>query len=205
VKKVVIIPGVGLHKDTKDHYAFLSHFHKAGFFDAEIFWWAHDWPIPDVENGRGIHFKGMREWIYEVILDFQQVALHAFDTKLPPADVYVGHSAGSILALAQHDTPAIVFGSPAVLIESLGSLESKESNPAEIKDEIRARNTGKSVLNILNVHDVLAYPLNFLGTENYFYSGPWWNPRTFNPIRSHYDYWGNKKIINKMIDHISTL
>jgi hypothetical protein len=113
--------------------------------------WKHKLDIPDVN----LPYKDIRHWICEVILDFQTVVKHAFEMEIPEADFYIGHSAGSILALVQNK-PSIIFGSPAILVESIQGI-----------DAIRCLLNSKPVLNIIHKKDVLAYPIPIDYVQNY--------------------------------------
>jgi len=187
--KIVIFPGVGSDRVKPSHEYFAGKLRDGLRCDTEIFIWenGHDHPQTNLP------LKDVRNFVCEVILDFQQVVVHALDMKVPDADVYIGHSAGSILALAQ-DKPSVIFASPASLVELIhdNNLEAKKFN------DIIRRNKS-NVLNIINKYDVISYPLDGNNIENYEYSGSWCNPLSYFPVTSHIGYWRSDKVIKKII------
>jgi hypothetical protein len=189
--KIVVLPGVGFHSKPEKYEGFLSKLQKRYECEGEIHYWEHDWPLPPIQ----LPYQDLRKWLYEVILDFQQVVKHAFDMDIPKADYYIGHSAGSILALAQKDTPCVIFGSPAVLVESLGDLDGDETAKAFCN---MINGNSRPVFNIINRYDQLAYYLRKPSVENYIYRGAWMLPNTYNPVKAHEDYWSNSKVIKKI-------
>jgi len=201
MSKVVIFPGVGLHEDEHKYDSFLDTIRASGF-DVEVNWWRHSWPLPSFNVD--VSYNIIRKWAYEVILDFQQVVRHAFTMQVPEADYYIGHSAGSVVALAQ-SKPAITFGSPAILVEILNDgqrLDNGSCDELPFQVMFREANTNKKIFNVINTRDVLAYPLYYNGVENYYYSGPWWKLSTYNPVTAHTEYWEDKKVAQKMVERL---
>lgn len=189
--KIVVLPGVGFNSKREKYEGFLFKLQKRYECEGEIHYWEHDVPLPPIQ----LPYKDLRKWLYEVILDFQQVVKHAFEMKIPEADYYIGHSAGSILALAQKDKPCVIFGSPAILVECLSDMDGDEVS----KEFCRMINgNGRPVLNIINKYDQLAYYLRKPSMENYLYSGSWMWLNTYNPVSAHEDYWSNSKVIKKI-------
>ena len=191
--KVVVFPGVGTNDIKPSHKYFLKSIQDGLGCDGEIFSWEH---------GHGSHqtnlpLKKTREFVAEVILDFQQVAVHALDMEVPEADIYIGHSAGSILALAQNK-PAVIFGSPAALVEL---IDRKESSTGGLCQDIMKANQN-NILNVINKYDILASPLDWSNVENYKYRGTWISPITYFPLSAHIGYWENKKVIKKIVETI---
>ena len=98
MKKIVIIPGVGLfNDDVPDRYLFRMIEKELPDFEFEWFNWKHVLDVPDTD----LPYDKFREWTCEILLDFQMVVKHALDVDVPQGDYYIGHSAGSILALLQ--------------------------------------------------------------------------------------------------------
>jgi hypothetical protein len=197
--KIVVLPGVGFHNDTKPYENLSKYLMDNLNCEATPFYWKHDRPLPDVT----LPYKSIRSWGYEVILDFQQVILHAFDMVLPEADYYIGHSAGSILALAQKDKPCIIFGSPAILVEAIRKEKARENSGSFFEAKLmESAQSKKNILNIINKYDQLAYYLNLPNTENIVYQGSWFNPNTYNPLQAHLGYWDNDFTRKKIIETI---
>lgn len=198
--KIVIIPGVGFHKNRSRHANFAKQIsHNIPNCETEIFYWKHDWPNPDIE----LPYKGIRRWLFEVILDFQHVIKHAYHTECPPADYYIGHSAGSILSIAQPNESCIIFGSPAILVECIN--ESRTTNIETVEMIIsHSVSSKKNILNIINKYDLLAYYLNHNNVTNFVYNTSLWNLNTYNPYLAHQDYWTNPYIIKKVSDQIKS-
>jgi hypothetical protein len=194
--KVIAMPGVGFHSDISTYENFVKKIGDGLGCEAEMFYWKHDREIPDIK----LPYVDIRKFGYEVILDFQQVILHAFDMEVPKADYYIGHSAGSILALAQKDSSSVIFGSPAILVECISKSKSNESDfNAKL---LRSIENHRNILNIINKYDQLAYYLDLPNVENYVFGGPWYNPNTYNPVYTHSCYWKDQNVINLIINTI---
>lgn len=185
-KKIVLIPGVGFHEDLHPYDEFLKRFRDEFGCDTEIFNWNHEWNMP---RDTDLSFMGLRNLVCEVILDFQQIVRHCYDMEVPPADLYIAHSAGSILALLQKNTPCIIFGSPAALVENI-----KDRYMELYAKMIKAQ---RPILNLINTTDVIAYPLSWANVENYYYKPLIPNPLSL--VTAHTSYWKNKKMVNKMV------
>lgn len=194
--KIIILPGVGLHDDTTKYEEFAKYIGNKLNCQSEMFYWKHDWPLPEIT----LPYDDIRKLTYEVMLDFQQVVLHAFDTPVPKADYYIAHSAGSILALAQKNIPCVIFGSPAILVECIHRSGNKEFNSnVRFMEAIREQ---KNILNIINKYDQLAYYLDLPNVENYVFQGSWCNPSTYNPVETHTGYWENLVVRKKILETI---
>ncbi|MFA7219109.1 MAG: hypothetical protein WC119_01095 [Synergistaceae bacterium] len=194
--KIVIIPGVGFHEHKENHLYFKDQISsKIPNCEIEIFYWQHNLSIPPIPNP----YKTVRKWVCEIILDFQHVIKYAQQTEVPSADYYIGHSAGSILALVQENPSCVTFGSPAVLVDI---IRDKDENEISISSVIGQK---KSILNIVNKYDQLAYNIPFDNVENYVYAGPWWNFNAYNPYVAHYDYWRNPEIIKKIVNSLISI
>lgn len=187
--KVVVFPGVGANSIKPSYEYFLDEIKKGLNCEGEIFVWEHGHEHPAIT----LPLKKTREFVCEVILDFQQVVVHAMEMKVPEADLYIGHSAGSILALAQ-GKPSVVFASPASLVELI-----KEQNETVRNFSNIMRGNNHNILNVINKYDVIAYPIDADNVENYEYKGEWYKPLTYFPVTAHVHYWKCKKAIKKII------
>ena len=184
--KIVLFPGVGFIENTSKYEEFLKASTKNMDAQVEVFKWEHKCEIPEIN----LPYKDFRKWLAEVILDFQQIVKYANEMEVPDADIYLGHSAGSILALAQTGKPCVIYGSPAVLVEFIQDDNSKNIMKSFLSDD-------RPVLNIVNKYDILAYPIEKNHVENYIYRGSWCSLFTYIPIFAHRDYWTNKKVIKQ--------
>jgi hypothetical protein len=198
--KIVVMPGVGFQSASQKYDDFCAYLKNNLNCEAEMFFWKHSWPLP---SDITLPCRDTRLWTYEVILDFQQVLNYCFEMKLPEADYYIGHSAGSILALAQENKSCITFGSPAILIECLHESENTRAN--EMNTSVRLYNmikTKRNVYNIINEYDLLAYYIDLPNVENFTYEGPWYNPRTYEPLECHLGYWEDDIVREKIVETI---
>lgn len=194
--KIIAMPGVGFQSDKSTYENFIKKIGDELDCEAEMFYWRHDWNIPDIK----LPYEDIRKFGCEVILDFQQVVLHAFDMQLPKADYYIGHSAGSILALAQKESSSIIFGSPAVLVECIHRSKNGESNfQTNLLESIKSQ---RNILNIINKYDQLAYYLDLPNVQNYVFSSPWYNPNTYNPVYAHGCYWKDQNVTTMIVQTI---
>ena len=192
--KIVVFPGVGFHTNLTEYSGFIDKIKTGCDCDVTMFNWKHDWPIPDTK----LPIVSVRKWICEVLLDFQQVIRHAIEMEVPEADFYIGHSAGSVIALVQKN-PCIIFGSPATLVEiaQFGEMVPR----TELMKAMN--NDGRKVYNIINKSDQLAYGLSWPSVENYTYSNSAYCPCTYNPLAAHSDYWDNSRVTQKIVDKIN--
>ena len=190
--KIVFFPGVGFHKNPKRYKDFFIKIQKEVDCEVEYFQWKHSYSdhSHDDSHKYNLPYSGLRSLFSEAILDFQHVLKYSESMKLPEADIYMGHSAGSIIALHQ-DKPCIVFGSPALLIEDLQFANDELLQRCLCKD--------RPVLNILNTKDIISYPLDHERVDNFLFKGSLLNPFSYSPISTHKSYWKNKKVIRKVI------
>jgi len=193
--KIVVLPGVGFHlqKTKEKHARFAKRISEGLGCDCEMFYWEHRWDIPDVD----FPYKSIREFVAEVILDFQKTVKDAPSMKIPEADVYIGHSAGSIMALLQMK-PSVIFGSPASLVETLyeGDDVCKEII------EMFELDCNAPILNIINKYDLLSYPLEWNNVENVIIKPSIFNPASRLPVYSHHYYWKDKRVADKIVETI---
>lgn len=194
--KIVVMPGVYAYKEKPAYDRFLGKIAEALQCDGDIFIWeqgSHH-PVTDLP------YQAIRDFTCGVILDFQQAVKHAVDIQVPEADIYLGHSAGGVIALAQKDKPCIIFGCPAVLVEMVEATEKANCSNANATELVhRMRSENRPVLNIVNKYDVLAYPFNQPNVENYIFGCSGINPLTYFPLTAHTGYWDNDRVINKII------
>lgn len=193
--KIVLFPGVAINNINKNHRYFLDQITSKLKCDGEIMAWevGHGAPVFNLP------LKTTREFLCKVILDFQTVVVHALELKVPQADIYMGHSAGSIIALAQKNSNCVTFGSPATLIECIRP-EDDNVQIRNMLDTLSSR--GRKVLNIINKYDVIAYPINKPNVENFEFCGNWFNPMTYFPVATHLGYWRSDRVINKIVKTI---
>lgn len=188
--KIIVLPGVGFNKSTEVYNAFANKVSKGLNCECSVHYWEHDWNIPDLS----LPYDNFRDYVAEVILDFQQVVRHAFDMNIPEADYYIGHSAGSILSLVQLK-PCIIFGSPAALVEVVN-----EKNDTDVR--IKSSTDSIPILNIINKYDLLSYPLNWDNVNNVYLSGSVFSPTTYFPLSAHIFYWRSDKVIYEIVNAI---
>ena len=181
--KIVVLPGVGFHDkvDPKDIPLINCLMKRFPQDTIEYFNWNNGHTIPPPPEDMTWWFKPIRKFLIEVIFDFDQVIAHPFETYVPPADIYIGHSAGSVLAMLQ-GKPTVTFGSPYEFVADLQSL--KSLNTKTINRVITER--AQPVFNIVNDNDILA--ANIKVAENYHYKAGW------TPWTAHWDYWDNKDV-----------
>jgi hypothetical protein len=199
--KVVFIPGVGYQEEDKLHRKFLSDISSEVSFEWEIFKWSHSHLIEEHDDKHNLddsnlHYGSLRGWLAERILDFQHVLLHTKDIKIPEADIYFGHSAGSILALSAAKNKCVIFGSPLKFIE-IGEVKIEE----ELIANFRSPNV--DVLNFVHKKDVLAYPLNAPNIKNVYIDKKRFSPFGYSPMKAHEAYWKSKEVKKEIIKSIN--
>jgi hypothetical protein len=153
---------------------------------------SHDHEVQSCQFG----FLKTKGWISEVILDFQHVVLNAQDMEIPDADLYMGHSAGSIIALAKAKKKhCVLFGSPVKLIQS---------NEHEKGSFLNNCNCPKTkILNVLHKNDILGFPIENKNCENYIFRSPYYSLCSYNPISAHGSYWKSNKVVEKVAKTMS--
>jgi len=184
--KIVVLPGVGLNKTSKKYDDFASTIAKKTGCEVETFYWHNGWMVPEED----LPLDSWRQWMAEVILDFQKVVKEVDDIKIPAADCYFGHSAGSVISLAS-GKPCVIFGSPVALLE-----------PLVINEIINLRGINPDnmiALNVIHKYDILAHTIKQKNVENWTYSG---SLLSKVPIWAHTDYWTNNSAINKMVSKV---
>jgi hypothetical protein len=196
----VLFSGVGFHHNIEKYIKFLNKIQKEVDCEFEVFKWSHDYMsdshddnhVPDNDK---LKYGLLRGWFSEIVLDLQHVLYNANEMELPDADVYLGHSAGSILALAKaKNKHCILFGSPLALIAN------KDFPKDGILNNCVCEST--KILNIIHQKDIIAYPIEKEDTENFYIKSNIFSLSRYSPLTAHGDYWGNKHCINKVIKQL---
>jgi len=188
MNKILIIPGVGLFENgIPDHHLFKLLKHQFPNYEIEWFNWKHKFIIPSVD---GLSYKLARRWFCEIISDFQMVSKYAMDVEIPDADYYIGHSAGSILALLQ-SRPSIICGSPADTID-----HTQEHSTVDYLMN------SQPVYNIIHRRDIIAYPFRLPHVENEIIHTFPLSLTNWEPISAHTCYFNNKFICKKIVNKI---
>ena len=202
-KKIVVIPGVGFHIEKEVHQKLIGKLATDTGCEVEYYLWEHSLQNPKVD--KPLKYCGIRNFLGEVILDFQQVISHVYEMPIPEADYYIGHSAGSILALSKEDKNCIIMGSPAILTELLHyQIRNRRGKKFEENGFLQRSLSSKArrILNIVNLYDPLSYPINSQ-TENFIFKPRWYQLSAKIPPFSHTCYWNNEMIINKIVETIN--
>ena len=145
--------------------------------------------------------QGFRNLCGEIILDFAYVVLNykTLTEQLPEADMYVGHSAGSIIIAEK--THKVLLGSPLELFrKSIISSQIKSLSNTSITKSIH------TTLNIFNPYDPIAFEL--ANAQNKTLQLKWYQDAYYriNPYAAHTNYWDNHSIatdISKWFSRIS--
>jgi hypothetical protein len=194
--KIVLLPGVRIYEPKPKHEYFLKTITTKLGCEGEIFTWEPGYIHPEYN----LPLKTVRDFVYEVILDFQGAITCAIETVVPSADFYIGHSAGSIVALLQQK-PTVVMASPAPLVNLIKRNKINNKRANDLAD-LMLRDPYMPILNIVNKYDVLACLFDKSNIEDYQYTGKWFNPLSYFPVTAHSDYWTNIEVINKIVQTI---
>ena len=186
--KVVFIPGVGYQKDNPKFEKFLNKIKEKEDIEWEIFNWSHPRLSNKIYDQSKTQYNTLRNWIGEVILDFQHTLLHVDEIKVPEADVYMGHSAGSIIALTHAKKNCILFGSPLNLVEL--------DNVSENNTIITLKRSATKVVNFVHKKDIIAFPIKTNVLKN-IYVNSYLNIFNYSPIQAHNAYWKSKQVIKE--------
>lgn len=206
--KIVIIPGVGYQSDNEPLKYLGNKIKEKYSCDYEIFNWDHT-PIKEeleiamlankIKTTNEMSYIELRSFVTEVILDFEYALKYGGIIDVTEADYYIGHSAGSLFAMAQ-DKPCTIMGSPIALVRYLP----KSNNPYNLFVNTIFDND-KSILNLINKHDVVAYPLNDPEVKNVYFSGNFFNPLAYFPLTAHSSYWKSKFVIDEIVKHLKSI
>jgi hypothetical protein len=115
-------------------------------------------------------------------MDYTHVVAHLDDIglELPEADMYIGHSAGSIIVSTQLEQPRILMGSPVQLLHNA-----------------QVRTASANLLNLMHARDPVAAPV--ANAKNVTVKGPWSLLRYFLPLWDHVTYWRSPRILNNVV------
>jgi hypothetical protein len=181
--RVVLLHGVGLQRDNcKAIRKFSSELAHRLAATVELWMWdSPRTPVPDQRNTW--LWSGLRNFVYEAINDFAHVSRNVDNIVklLPEADVYIGHSAGGVLAYETNKT-ACLLGSPAQLVRNI-----KATAP---------------VLNLMHYLDPIAAPVE--GADNRVIYKPLLKPWV-SPVAAHTDYWSEPYVLHTIVDWIESL
>ena len=210
--KIIIIPGVGYQTDVDKHNYLGEEIKKKINTDYEVFNWNHDSVPANLTNQftdvkkrmdkqlpdeKALAYNSLRRYIAEAILDFQYAIKYGSTIEIPEADYYIGHSAGSLFAIAQNK-PATIMGSPYALVK-YGPKDFMDDNGFLAQISLNTN----PILNLINEYDVLAHPIYEGMFLNKFFRGSWLNPFTYFPLTAHTSYWESKFVIKSISDHFS--
>jgi len=201
MKKICVVHGVGYEqKANKPIDEFMRKLREAT--DAYVFpyLWNHSGDKPK-DSRKSWLFPAVRDWTQEVLMDYTYVIMKLtgdakeYSFQLPDADMYVGHSAGSVIVSTRSHLPLVLFGSPVQLINNVGhDVHAETSYMLETVDERvkSGRTDNTNILNIMHFRDPIAAPLdeavNKIVYHPYFYSFA-------NFAAAHTSYWTNKDVL----------
>jgi len=195
VMKVVVIPGVGYHRDTKKEEVFCRRLSdlmpKPN--SVEMFVWDHNAPPPVQVIDADLSLRSARAFVFEVLLDLQHVSRHIMEIKPPPADVYVGHSAGGLVAIVS-GKPCVVMGCPVQMTPYLMDPSVRTAVGAAIKAQ-------RPVLDIMCKYDLTAMPMYLdegWRVENWVVGARPLDPLVAVPPMSHSMYWTDGRVAKKI-------
>jgi hypothetical protein len=184
MRKICVIPGVGFISPKDQVYSFASKLTAATAANVSVYDWQHVGEFPDDSRSTQLGFGKIRDWTWEVIMDYTYVVKELdFRTQLvPDADMYIGHSAGSILSYAKGvNKPMVLAASPLQLIRNvkLGVAETRK------------------VLNVMHKRDPIGTPLvdavNKVIPDIDIWTG-------LNPVGSHTSYWRDPNFFAICVD-----
>lgn len=192
--KIIFLPGVGFNRDNEEQKRFLEKISKETKAECEIYNWkkSYDEYFHSENLLSELPYGKLRHLFSKITLDFQNAIKNNKTIPVPDADIYLGHSAGSIIALCQNKS-CILFGSPAYIIEDFRFTDF-DFNNVMFQD--------RSILNIVHENDIIAFPLNIENVENFIFSGSKLSIKNYYPISAHSSYWTSPKVISKTVDTI---
>lgn len=183
-KTICIVHGVGFHTNemNENMKLFAKDVETRTGAICTYYHWNHPGFLP-VNSRHSLLFKEMYKFTGEVIMDFTFVTkeIDALLAKLPPADMYVGHSAGGVIVGYQNEKPTVMFGSPYQMVRN-ASLHMCSEKP---------------VLNIMHYRDPIAAQV-YDATNEIIYM-PYIAPY-INPISAHSAYWRSAYTIKRTVD-----
>jgi hypothetical protein len=202
--KAIVIPGVGKQKDERNLIKnFCSNIRNRTGYEAEIFRWDHDHDY--VYDQGSLKYSLLRNKFTEGIMDFQYVIFNASSIEMPEADVYIGHSAGSILSIMQSKHKCVTMGSPLPLVGAIYHNLYYNFSHRSLNELIKnVYGSKRKILNIINSYDIVAYPygLENADVENYTYKTCFFNFKNLNPWYAHENYWSNNDVMDKIVNFL---
>jgi hypothetical protein len=206
--KIVVISGVGYQNNDDSIKCLMDKIKKKIECQYEIFKW-NNTPAKTAMQTSSLElllnktletsYSPLRRFVAEVIMDFEFALKYGGVIDVTEADYYIGHSAGTLFTMAQ-DKPSTMMGSPVALVKYLPTIANSENlfiNSILDND--------KSILNIINKYDVVAYPLNEPEVENVYFCGSKLNPMSYFPLTAHTGYWKSDFVANQIIKHIKSV
>ena len=181
MKKIVVVHGVGYQAQGSEKItAFMAKLSSATGAECEPFIWDHPGELPDGPR-HSWFFTAVKNFVYEVLMDYTHVILNLekIVAELPPADLYVGHSAGSVI-VSRANVPLVLIGSPVQLVKNV-----------EIQDD------NENILNIMHFRDPIAAPVD--GAVNTIVYRPYFSS-LINFGAAHTSYWTNKTVLKKITE-----
>ena len=179
-----VIHGVGFHKDLSHVNKFAATLTSRTGINTIVWPWDHPSTFPVDPRKTGSLFRSIRDFTWEVIMDFaysfKEYDRHVAET--PKADIYIGHSAGGVLAMANENCPCALMGCPVELVRRLTGVQG-----------FGLRGGACGVLNIMQERDPIAAP--FLGADNRIVKSRSWFD-IINPVAAHTSYWESKQVID---------
>jgi hypothetical protein len=183
--KILVIHGVGkAHDECEDLAGFQTRL--AAATGASVDLWIWDSPKTEIRDPRNTWgWRWLRSFVHEAINDFAHIShnLERMVSELPDADVYIGNSAGGVLAYETRK-PAILLGSPAQLVHNVKSLALRP------------------VLNLMHYLDPIAAPVAL--ADNQVIYSPMFLP-LINPVKAHTSYWSSGVVMDKIVDWLGKL
>ena len=190
MKRICLIHGVGVHTSLASVCAFGDRLKLALPIEYTAVHWQHTGTTPADPRSTACLFGTVRDFTWEVLMDFTYV-VREFDarrSKLPDADLYIGHSAGGILAMARPNVPCITMGCPLSLLTQINPTLMASRTPF-----------GRDMLNILHMRDPIGSPTR--DNNNVYYTNGRWNLFEYlNPIAAHVQYWKSTRASDIVID-----
>ena len=188
---VCVVHGVGYHNDLSEIKEFADRiFHNTGA-DTTVWPWNHPGIFPSDPRGGGAIFKSIRNFTWEVIMDFAYACkeYEAHVAAVPTADIYIGHSAGGILAMAKADKPCALMGCPLELVRRLNGIQGLSMRP-----------NASTILNLMNSCDPIAAPL--VGADNKIVKSESMIER-ISPVSAHTSYWHSKATMRYIVPWVA--